>query len=59
MNIRWNAQATSFEVMSRLTGGPNFQSGLMCTVTVLPSALIWGGPEASSGTGVSLVGVNV
>ena len=43
----------------RLTGGLNLQSDLMCTVTVLPSELIVGGPEASSGTGLSLVGVNV
>src|SRR5207237_10267898 len=59
LNIREKAHATSLEVSARLTGGLNFQPDLMCTVTVLPSALICGAPEASSGVGLSLVGVNV
>ena len=59
LNIRWNAHATSLEVITRLTGGLNFHPDLMCTVTVFPPSDTWGGPEASNGVGVSLVGVNV
>ena len=46
--------------MSRFRGGLHFQPDLMCTVTVLPSELICGGPSASAGTGlVGLFGVNM
>ena len=59
LNIRWNAHATSLDVIARLTGGLNFHPDLIFTVTVLPSELTCGGPEASNGTGLVLVGVNV
>ena len=59
LNIRWNAHATSLDVIARLTGGLNFHPDLMCTVSVLPPSDTWGIPEASKGVGESLVGVNV
>src|SRR4051812_110314 len=52
--MRSKAYLTSSEVTARESGGENMTLGLIFTVTVLASGLIWAGAAATSGVSLLL-----